>query len=197
MRDDISQRLIHFTKGDSYEDAYQNLKNIISEQKIYGSNAGGIIKGNAKCVCFSETPLPFLKGGLLNPSFYSQYSPFGVMTSKEHIYNLGGRHVIYQSDSELSQLNDENSWRHMRYEPPDIDLTWEREWRLKTDSFKFESNSAQIVVLDKSWEERLIEEHNQEQQWQTIQLSLIMDELEAVYYEEDCPWKIIRLNTSG
>ena len=194
MREDMSDLLIHFTKGNNLEDAYLNLKSIITDQIVHGHNRK--IKDGSHCVCFSEAPLSSLKSGLLNPSFYSPYSPFGLITTKENIFALGGRPVIYQPESEFRQLSNNNSWRHMRYEPPGIDFTWEREWRLKTMGYNFKPINTQIIVPDSTWIQRLIEEHNDEQQWQTLQYSQIMDYLIAIQYEEPFPWVIVELNST-
>lgn len=193
MREDMTDYLIHFTKGEDLERAYQNLKSIIDQSVVYGANAK--IRDGSNCVCFSETPISSIKTGLLNPSFYSPYSPFGIMTTKENIYNLGGRPVIYQAEAEFHQLSADNSWRHMRYEPPEIDFTWEREWRLKADGYYFQPDNTQIIVPDNTWGERLVGEHESDQQWHIIQYSQIMDEMLAMqYYEEPFPWVVIELN---
>lgn len=194
MREDISDFLIHFTKGDDLEHAYHNLKSIIEQRVIHGSNAK--IRDGSSCICFSEAPLSSLKNGLLNPSFYSRYSPFGIITTKENLFSLGGRPVVYQSELEFHHLSDNNAWKHMRYEPPSIDFTWEREWRLKADSYHLHPINTQIIVPDNSWAQRLIREHETEQQWQTLQYSQIMDELLAIQYEEQFPWVIIELNNT-
>jgi len=55
MREDMSDFLIHFTKGESKETAYQNLKSIIEQQRVNGSNS--LIRDGSECVCFSEAPL--------------------------------------------------------------------------------------------------------------------------------------------
>lgn len=194
MRSDMSDYLIHFTKGSDFEGAFENLKSIIDSQSVHGTN--GTIKDDSNCVCFSEAPLSSLKSGLLSPSFYSPYSPFGVITTKQHIFGLGGRQVIYQPESEFPQLASSNSWRHMRYEPPHVDFTWEREWRLKTEAYEFSPSNTRIIVPSASWSQRLIEEHEDEQQWQTLQYSQIMDEDLAVQYEESFPWVVVELNNT-
>lgn len=195
MREDMSDYLIHFTKGDDLEGAFQNLNSIVNECVVYGSSTK--IRDGSNCVCFSEAPLSSLKSGLLNPSFYSPYSPFGIITTKEHIFSQGGRPAIYQAESEFHQLTANNSWRHMRYEPPDVDFTWEREWRLKTDGYHFQPDNTQIIVQNNAWTRRLTEEHDAKQQWQTLQYSQIMDELLAIQYQDSFPWVIVELMGVG
>lgn len=194
MREDMSDILIHFTKGENEEDAYQNLLSIIGQCEVHGSRKK--IRDGSLCVCFSEAPMSSLRSGLLNPSFYTPYSPFGIYTTKEHIFALGGRPVIYQPESDYSLLSEENSWRHMRYEPPSIDFTWEREWRIKTEGYRFDPSTTQIIIPNHIWASRLINEHEEQQRWQTIQYSQIMDELLAIQYEEPFPWVIAELNNT-
>ena len=194
MREDMSDFLIHFTKGQDLEEAYQNLKRIVFERTIHGSNIK--IRDGSHCVCFSEAPLSSLKSGLLNPSFYSPYSPFGILTTKENIFALGGRPVIYQPEIEFGELSNNNSWKHMRYEPPEIDFAWEREWRLKTMGYNFQPTYAKIIVPNNTWTHRLIAEHDDEQQWQTLQYSQIMDHFIAIQYEEPFSWVILELSST-
>ena len=59
MREDMPDFLIHFTKGENIEDAYQNLKNIIDESVVHGSTLK--IRGGSECVFFSEAPFRVLK----------------------------------------------------------------------------------------------------------------------------------------
>ena len=49
-RNDISDYLIHFTKGSSWQEAYEILKLIVDQQMLIGSN--NLIKGSHTCVCF-------------------------------------------------------------------------------------------------------------------------------------------------
>lgn len=185
MREDLADYLVHFTKGNSDEEAYLNLVSIIKQRQVNGSNKN--IKDGSNCICFSETPLVCLNDRLVNLKGYSCYSGFGILAPKKNVFELGGRPVIYQPDSEFKQLNNTNSWRHVRYDPPDVDFTWEREWRLKEDYFLLDPGSYEIVVPNKDWEDRLNSDYYENQKQQTMAYSLIMDELLAIMYEEDCP----------
>ena len=194
VKEDMSDFLIHFTKGSDLEDAYQNLKGIIRDCVVHGSNIK--IRDGSNCVCFSEAPLSSLQNGLLNPSFYSPYSPFGVISTKENIFSLHGRPVIYQPEDEFHLLSNDNRWRHMHFEPPRVDFTWEREWRLKTDGYYFQPTNTQVIVPNNIFAQRLINEHDGDQKWQTLQYSQIMDELLAIQYEEPFLWTVVALNDS-
>jgi len=78
-RADISPYLVHFTSGTTYEDAFTRLRKILSDRSLIAGSR--FIKGNYRCVCFSEAPLTSLRDGLVNQDYYSRYSPFGIMIS--------------------------------------------------------------------------------------------------------------------
>jgi hypothetical protein len=73
-RDDISKYLIHWTKGDSYEEAFEILRSIVFEMRIIGS--GKYIKGSYYCVCFTEAPVEKFH------QVIGKYKPFGIRVSK-------------------------------------------------------------------------------------------------------------------
>lgn len=190
-RPDITDKLVHFTSGASDDEAFGRLRQIIAEQRLVGS--GTKIRGNYRCVCFTEAPLTSLQHGLVNPSAYSRYSPFGGLFEKQWVFDQGGRPVIYQPDAEFGQLPEPLRWRHVRYEPGAIDFTWEREWRVQCDELHFKPNVAGIVVPAKDWADALIAEHDAQQDFEVYQYSQIMDELLAEQYRDGFPWRIFVL----
>jgi hypothetical protein len=194
-RADISPYLVHFTSGDSHDEAFIRLRKIIADRRLIAGSR--FIKGEYKCVCFSEAPLTSLHGGLVNESFYSRYSPFGIIVSKQWLFARGGRPVIYQSAEEYHGLTETHRWRHVVYQPSDgkekIDFTWEREWRIKCDYLVFDQTSAQVVVLDKSWGDKLISEHDEEEDFRIMEYNLIFDDDIAEMYRESFQWKILTL----
>ena len=193
-RTDISKYLIHFTKGDTLEDAFETFKKIINEQQLRGSNTW--IRGCYNCVCFSEAPLQSLKDGLVNPDFYSNYSPFGIMVEKKWLFERGGRPVIYQPDEEFELLPESHKWRHMRYEPnnnPPIDFSWEREWRIHCDSLRFDHSVASIVVQNSDWANRLYDEYRRKQEWKLKRYELIFDDFLAQNFYEPFVWNVFPL----
>ena len=190
-RPDIADYLIHFTKGESTEDAFQTLGKIVGERRLIGS--GRIIKGHFPCVCFSEAPLGALAGGLHNPNYYSQYSPFGIMVRKQWLFEQGGRPVIYETDLEYEGLVESHRWRHMRYEPPEIDFSWEREWRIRCESLAFAPTVASIVVADAIWAQRLVNAHDLEQDYRVMSYSMVIDLMLAEQYREPFCWNVFTL----
>jgi hypothetical protein len=194
-RSDISNFLVHFTSGEPHEAAFARLKQIIRSKSLIGSSRR--IKGGFTCVCFSEAPLTSLRSGLVNEFAYSRYSPFGIVVEKQWLFERGGRPVIYQPDDEFDQLPRSHRWRHHRYElrsdRESVDFTWEREWRVQTDELPFDSSSAQIVVPDEGWAERLIAEHDTDQHYLVQHYSVIMDEATAEQYREPFCWRYLTL----
>ncbi len=196
LRPDISNYLIHFTKGDddTDESAYRKLKTIVSESRLLGSDK--FIKGSYKCVCFTEAPLTACINGFLSHYDVKYYSLFGIMFEKSWIFEQGGRPVIYQTDEEYSLLNESIRWRHKRYEPHNnIDFTWEREWRIRTETLGFSSTAATIILPNMEWAERLRLDHDFDQDIKVQQYSLIMDETIAEQYREGFQWTTCPLST--
>ncbi|MBU3068269.1 hypothetical protein KOI40_00375 [Aestuariicella sp. G3-2] len=122
MRLDITENLCHWIKASSDDEAVDRICSIISQRKILGAN--GFVKGSFDCVCFTESPYI---------EFHKQkhrYRKYGVMVSKEWVFKNGGRPVIYQPENEYHLLPESLKWRHVSFEPPHIDFSWEREWRI-------------------------------------------------------------------
>jgi hypothetical protein len=189
-RPDMTDKLIHFTSGDSHEDAFGNLCSIIEDRHIFGHNHK--IKGLFTCVCFTEAPLEALSRGLVNYQNFSRYRPFGIIYDKSFVYSQGGRPVIYQPDDEFDALSESSRWRHMRYEPnanPPIDFTWEREWRVQTSQIPVQPHIAGIVVPSQEWEIRLRDSHSEQQDHLVYMYSQIMDRSIAEQYREGFPWR--------
>ena len=152
MREDISNYLFHWVKAKTDDEAFDKLSSIIKDQKLLGSN--GFIKGNFNCICFTETPLnQFHKES-------SRYKKFGVKIKKNWLFEQGARPVIYQTDSEFNLLPNELRWKHVRFEPPKIDFSWEREWRINLSEFKISSLNTSIVVPSNVFGELLWSEHH-------------------------------------
>jgi hypothetical protein len=192
-RPDISPFLTHFTKGNDYEDAFARLRKIIASRKLIAGS--GQIKGGFHCVCFTE--MPILPDGLVSEQSKSKYSPFGICVSKQWLFERGGRPAIYHPESDYKLLPESLRWRHVRYELRDTfertDFTWEREWRIKCDELQLEQREAQIVVLDQTWANRLIEEHDTDEGYKVRQYSVIFDGEIAQAYRDSFQWTILPL----
>jgi hypothetical protein len=192
IRGDLSNRLIHLTKGNTADEAANNFINILRCGHIRGGN--GFIRGGYTCVCFSEAPISVLSQILANPSIHGmRYAPFGVMVSKLWLFRQGGRPAIYQPEAEYELLHEEQRYRHVRYDPDHgIDLTWEREWRLKTAQLALDPGEVTFVVPTRAWEKRFMEEHAGDQQG----LALVFGE-DAALAIESFPWHFVVLEDLG
>jgi hypothetical protein len=193
MRDDISNRLIHFIRGNTPEESFHTLNLILREQALLGGT--GYIRGHYKCVCFSEAPVSKLGYILSSPNKWetgSSYQPFGIMVSKEWLFNAGGRPVIYQPASEFDFLDDSIKWRHVTYEPDSIDFSWEREWRIKTDRLPLPPNETTIVVPSKRYIDDLLQEH-----YSDMEYAVAVLEEAARQYIRPYPWHYIILEDLG
>ncbi|MFH1560824.1 MAG: hypothetical protein ABID84_05385 [Chloroflexota bacterium] len=158
IRDDVSSRLIHLTRGEPEKVAAEAFLSIVKERKIRGGTE--CIKGGYRCVCFSEAPLSKLTQILANPAASGmRYKPFGVMVEKEWLFKRGGRPVIYQPDAEYSLLHETQRFRHVRYEPSSVDFTWEREWRIRTDELELDPSVTTLVVPNRAWEKWALGQH--------------------------------------
>ena len=151
IRGDLSNRLVHLTRGPSYADAASTFEQIIGTGKLLGGT--GYIRGAYRCVCFSEAPLNVLahslaaahEGGM-------RYAPFGVMVSKNWLFQQGGRPVIYESHEEFDLMHESQRFRHVRYEPHlNTDHTWEREWRIRTNELILDPSETTFIVPTRDW----------------------------------------------
>lgn len=159
IRGDLSNRLIHLTRGPTLQEAAANFQSILSQGCLLGSNRD--IRGGFNCVCFSEAPLGTLTQTLAAPTENGmRYSAFGVIVSKIWLFNQGGRPVIYQANEEYVHLPDSLKYRHVRYEPHrGIDHTWEREWRIQTDRLTLCPDETTFVVPTRRWENEFHQRH--------------------------------------
>ena len=195
-RPDISDKLIHFTKGETYEAALNKLLLIVGEERLRGGS--GMIKGGYRCVCFTEAPLPAVADDFLNSGSFTRYSPFGLMFDKSWVHARGGRQVIYQPDSEFEQLPEQTRWRHVRYEPaatPPIDFSWEREWRIQVDELAFLPSEAVLVVPNLEWENFVFGIWESQQQLEAEMYSTILEAATIEQMYPPCTWRIAKLAT--
>jgi hypothetical protein len=117
--------------------AFDVLREILTTGVLRGSGNEGYIKGSRRAVCFSEIPLSAMHLFAVEPSVEisrsHSYRPYGIVLSKVTVFSAGGRPVIYLPDSEGHWIPAEEKWRHVRFEPPQVDFTHEREWRVPGD----------------------------------------------------------------
>lgn len=162
QRRDIGNLLIHLTRtperpiaiersGRTLSASPRNvLEKIASDGRILGGSE--FIKGGYRCVCFTEAPIAEiptivrLARDAAEISLRPRYEPYGVAVPKEWLFARGGRPVIYQSEDEFLHLPEEMRYRHVRYEPGNVDFTWEREWRIQTDDLVLDPKSTLFIM---------------------------------------------------
>ena len=196
-RSDTSDRLIHFTRGNSLADAFWVLRKIMSERRLRAGNY--MIRGGYRCVCFTEAPLAAVAEGFFTGVPPSRYAPFGLMFEKSLIFAAGGRPVIYESEPEFAILHQEIRWRHVRYEPTGenpVDFTWEREWRIRCEEFPFSTVDAVVILPNREWMDYLLDIHRHEQDLVVHAYSTILDQEEMHITEqlrEEFAWHVATL----
>jgi len=162
IRDDLSANLIHLTRGDTDQAAADAFLAILESRKLLGSVRD--IRGGYRCVCLSEAPLSKLASVLASTAQSSmRYKPFGVMVAKKWLFERGARPVIYQPESEYELLNEQQRFRHVRYEPGRVDYTWEREWRVRTATLELDPDQITFVVPTRAWERWALRKHAESQ----------------------------------
>ena len=157
VRNDLSEDLVHWTKG-TYDEAYEALLSICFDGYIRGGNRGVFTKEN--CVCFTETP---------TETFHSKtignLKPFGVRVSKRWAFSEGALPVIYQPASHIENLADGIKWRHVDFSIDDSEqrrnYTWQREWRIKVN-YLYLPKDLTLIVPNKLWAEKLMSDINEE-----------------------------------
>ena len=164
MRTDLSEQLIHLTRGESLLDAEKAFRNIYKERQLRGSSKG--IRGGYNVVCFSEAPVEVLARLFSGRGHEFRYRPFGVMVPKKWLFAAGGRPAIYQPESEYELLPEQLRYRHVRFDEPGAknDFTFEREWRIQTDFLKLDPKVCTLIVPDRDWDYRLRDEHAEQDQ---------------------------------
>lgn len=159
IRDDLSNRLVHLTKGATEAEAANNFLSIVQTKTLRGGT--GLIHSGNRCICFSEAPISKLATILATPSGHAMpYAPFGVMLEKSMLFAAGGRPVIYQPNSEYDFLHDSQRYRHKEYDPIEaVDYSWEREWRILADEFPIDPAKVTLVVPNRVWADYFFEKH--------------------------------------
>ena len=188
LRKDITSYVIHLIKsrlehgermeGYKYVSSFEVLKEILKDgyfktgfsprQSPIKRKRTITIKGSNAAVCFTEQPLNFIL--ISNHVDSSKYPLYGIAVRKEHLYQFGGRPVIYGDETLLGRivkkeeptyeegkeiykggfLHSDIHYLWVGYDPTlyrtrwgyTVDWTHEREWRCKAKRYN---------VFDVSW----------------------------------------------
>jgi len=192
LRGDLSNCLVHLTRGENDATAAGAFLSIIRSKELRGSSRD--IRGGYNCVCFSEAPISVLAQVLALPAAHGiRYAPFGVMVRKDWLFAQGGRPVIYQPESEYELLHEEQRFRHVRYDPTGAkDYSWEREWRVRADSLPLDPREVTFVVPTRKWEERFLEEYAG-----TLRGQVMFFGEDAAFGMPRSPWHFVVLEDLG
>ena len=169
LRRDMGNMLFHFTRGrpagvsmpvptgqapltslQAPRTPFEVLIEILYTRRLVGTS--GFVKGSYQCVSFTEWPVSELPSlfainmALMQDGLQTRYEPYGIAVKKTWLFQQGGRPVIYQPDSEFYNLPVNLQWRHVRYEPPEIDFTWEREWRVPCGELRLPTTDVLVLV---------------------------------------------------
>src|SRR5262249_23479887 len=138
-RADFTNSLVHLTRErkelnkttfglDLVASAFEVLKEILAAGVIQGGL--GFVKGSQPVVCLSEIPLASMDKFATQMDGSTRYRFYGVALSKQAVFDAGGRPVIYSPDNEAGWIPSDQKWRQVKFEPPHVDWTHEREWRV-------------------------------------------------------------------
>ena len=194
-RVDLSSRVTHLTKGDTDDEAFENLISILEEKCIRASKTGSnFINGDIPAVCLQEAPLIAIAENLqyeekLREEDEKQrirYLGFGIRFHKDFIYQNNGRPVIYDDTNQAKEyLHKSDLWRIVRLDLSDenhmIDWTHEREWRVPGDLL-FDYSQCEIIVPSPVYYHKFVEyclKNNREEILLEIQGIVVMA---SVYY---------------
>ena len=92
-----------------------------------------------------------------------RYEPYGIAVTKNWLYKQGGRPVIYDNNESYNKLPDDMKYRWVHYDPSlGVDYTWEREWRICTDSLILDPKQTLVVVPDATTAFQIVYGHAEE-----------------------------------
>lgn len=136
-REDLSEYVFHFTRGAHGRDT---LEKILSEGVIKDISSKGYI-------CFTEAPILLLPDmfDIFNRYPEPMYSPYGIGIKRDTLYRIGGRPVIYGTETDKAQIQDSLHWRFVMMKPDEYDFSWLREWRLPEKEYSITGDDIVIV----------------------------------------------------
>ncbi|MFM0351380.1 hypothetical protein [Paraburkholderia sp. RL17-347-BIC-D] len=192
IRGDLSNRLIHLTRGNADMTVDQVFDSILREKQLRGSSRD--IRGKHTVVCFTEAPVTMLAQAMAADPSAMRYQPFGVMVSKDWLYAKGGRPVIYGEGSEYDELPASMKYRYVKYEPAkrNGDWTWEREWRIEIDNLPLDPAHTTLIVPRRMIADRYREEHADDMTSMAVALSDVAFAITEAY-----PWHYVALEDLG
>ena len=143
--------LTHFTRASKSATALDNLAAILRDGIIRGGKR--MVRGTRPAVCLFDVPIGELRT-ILDRRNRRRYEPFGIAVDKRYAFRLGARPVIYLPWREAANVvAQQESWRVVSLEMernPNVDWTFEREWRVAGD---LEFTPAVAAALVETWKD--------------------------------------------
>jgi len=177
QRDDLSTFLIHLTRDTEDRSARENLVNIFNTQIIEAKNPKGLchnwsseFSNNTKSVCFTETPLNYVRYLFDIEGREIHLKPYGLVFSKAFLQEKGANPVFYintYAGSELKNafcriINSHEDKASVYKIIPYVDIFgptaaagkkydfyWEREWRY-SQNLTFTYDEVVVGICDES-----------------------------------------------
>jgi hypothetical protein len=167
---DMSDYVVHFTKGDTDDLSKETLARIIADGEVKAMTEVGLAKdmymveADQRCACFSEIPLDRLD------RLVERRSRFGIGYRQELLLAQGGGRVWYvprdtplesQVDALKQRVVAAKDWNHPFWQvapfidrPGDYEGTpywfeWEREWRVP-GGFTFDPSQVAFTFMPRS-----------------------------------------------
>jgi hypothetical protein len=163
IREDLSEKLIHLTRDFYKKSAKSGFLKILSNKYLLGTETN--IEDSSKCICFSEAPISSIGRIIARKTGEIRYSPYGFMFSKEYLFKLGARPVLYQTEDEFKLLPEELKYKHVKFDlskSKKVDWTWEREWRFKTEKLILDPKETTVIIPNRQILEELIAQYQAE-----------------------------------
>jgi hypothetical protein len=167
VRRDFGNLLFHFTRTPN-EPSVKIVSQNGSVRESMPATAGAVLekilyegqlRGTSRwtygynCVCFTEAPIQEFNSIFslveiaASEKERPRYEPYGIAVNKNWFFAQGGRPVIYDHPSTFEAFAEDHKYRFVPYDPGEgIDFTFEREWRIKTDSLKLNPKNALVIV---------------------------------------------------
>lgn len=195
LRRDFSNQLIHLTRGQNGLNALQVLEKILFSSPPGLKGGTSYVKGTHECVCFMETPLSevsyMLKlNAAINSNKRPRYEDYGVAVPKQWLWDKGGRPVLYQPSSDYELMNDKIKFKHVTYDPPAVDFSWEREWRILTTFLELDPEQTTVIVKTHDDFEQLQRNHVEE-----MRLYVYHYGEDAIPAVQPFPWNVVVLDS--
>lgn len=137
--------------------AFDTLCRILKEQLIRASNR--LVRGKIPLVSFTSClPDELAKIRKWNSALIRwTFEPYGIGIRKNILKEMGAQPVIYTSETEFRILPEDDKFRFQPHQPPKIDWSLEKEWRIPANvSLNHLSPEDMVIVVSTPEESAII-----------------------------------------